>query len=115
MPIQVNVANGSITPAGSSLTAGVTFQWLNLGTQVVNLGSCGNWCTQDNFQVQPNGGTTQATVLANPNFNPWAFRDSGWNAPGLPPFRVPDGPRPRKKKWPSARTLARKTLISHHA
>jgi hypothetical protein len=89
MPIQVNVANGSITPAGSSLTAGINFQWLNNGTQVVNLASCATWCTQDTYTVQPNGGTTNATVAANPNLSAWAFRDTGWNAPGMPHIQNP--------------------------
>jgi hypothetical protein len=89
MPIQVNVANGSITPTGSSLAPGTNFQWLNTGTQVVNLASCANWCTRDTYTVQPNGGTTDATVLTNPNLSAWAFRDTGWNAPGLPHIQNP--------------------------
>jgi hypothetical protein len=92
MPIQVNVQNGSITPVGSALTPNCNFEWLNPGTQNVLLQSCGNWCTQDTYQVTANGGTTSATVLANPNLNPWAFRDSGWNAPGMPHIQNPGRP-----------------------
>ncbi len=90
--IQVNVQNGQITPAGSSLTPNCNFEWLNPGTQPVLLQSCGNWCTQDTYQVPANGGTASATVLADPNTNSWAFRDSGWNAPGMPHITNPPMP-----------------------
>jgi hypothetical protein len=98
MPIQVNVANGSITPAGSAIGPNTTFEWLNNSGNTVTLTDCGNWLTQSSYSVAPNGGTTSATVLANPNYSSCAFRDSGWNAPGMPHIIVTPSPLPQREK-----------------
>jgi hypothetical protein len=84
MGIQIDVANGTISPAGSSLGPNTPFEWVNNSANTVYLTDCGNWCTKDSYTVLPNGGTTAAQVLAVPNTNSCALRDSGWNAPGQP-------------------------------
>jgi len=88
MPIQINVTNGSITPAGSSLGPSVAFQWYNPTAVDVQIKDAGNWSTPDNCIVPANGGTVNAQVLAVPNLASCAFRDTGWNAPGQPHLTV---------------------------
>jgi hypothetical protein len=96
MGIQVDVTDGTITPAGSELTSGTSFEWVNNTNVAVNLASCGNWCTPDSCTVEPNGGTVSAQVLTKPNANAFAFRDSGWDAPGMPHIIVT--PMPKKER-----------------
>lgn len=93
MGIQVDVANGEVTPAGSSLGPNTPFEWVNNTPNVVQLTHCGNWCTQDSYTVQPNGGTTAAQVLGTPNTNSCALKDSGWDAPGQPHIVVSPWPK----------------------
>jgi hypothetical protein len=96
MPIQVNVQNGQITPAGSTLGPNVAFEWYNPSTLDVQIKYAGNWCTPDNCTVPANGGTVSAQVLAKPNINSCAFFDSGWNTPGMPHIVVSPVPARRE-------------------
>lgn len=98
MPIQVNVQNGQITPAGSALAPNVAFQWYNPSAVDVQIKHCGNWCVPDSCTVPANGGTASAQVLANPNTMGCAFSDSGWNTPGMPHIGVSPVPTPRPKE-----------------
>ena len=90
--IQVNIENGQITPAGSTLSAGTPFQWLNNTAHNVKLSNCGNWCNADTYDVPANGGTANASVLAVPNLQSGAFTDPGWNTPGMPHIIVSPWP-----------------------
>ena len=96
MSIQVNVTNGNITPAGSVLGPSVAFQWYNPTAVDVQIKDAGNWATPDSCTVPANGGTVNAQVLAVPNTNSCAFRDSGWNTPGMPHIGV--NPIPEQEK-----------------
>jgi hypothetical protein len=84
MGIQVDVTDGNVTPPGSELTPGTNFEWVNNTSSVVQITNCGNWLTASDYLVQPNGGTTAAQVQGNPNTNGCAFKDTGWDAPGMP-------------------------------
>jgi len=95
MGIVVNVTNGEIT--GGELTYGCSFEWGNPTDVVVNLSACGNWCNSDTYTIQPNS-TTSASVLSNPNTSPFAFLDSGWDAPGMPRIVVNPTPSPKSKE-----------------
>jgi hypothetical protein len=88
MPIQVNVQNGSITPAGSVLGPNVAFEWYNPSAVDVHIKYAGNWSIPDSCTVPANGGTVSAQVLPVPNLNGGAFFDSGWNTPGQPHIQV---------------------------
>jgi hypothetical protein len=66
----------------------VAFQWYNPTAVDVQIKDAGNWSTPDNCIVPANGGTVNAQVLAVPNLNSCAFRDTGWNTPGLPHITV---------------------------
>ena len=98
MPIQVNVQNGSITPAGSTLGANVTFEWYNPSAVDVHIKYAGNWSTPDSCTVPANGGTVSAQVLAVPNLNSCAFFDTGWNTPGQPHIQVNPWPTPKERE-----------------
>ena len=84
MPIQVNIQNGSISPAGSTLTNGCSFQWANPTSSPVKVKNCGGFCTQSEYDIQPNS-TANASILANPP-GPFTFTEqpNEWNAPGQP-------------------------------
>jgi len=102
MPIQVNVQNGQITPAGSTLGPNVNFQWYNPSTVDVQIKHAGNWCTPDSCTVPANGGAVNASVLAAPNTSSCAFFDSGWNTPGMPHIAVNPSPTPKDKERDAA-------------
>ena len=86
MPIQVNIQNGSIT--GGTLSKGCTFEWYNPTGNPVQLTNCGNFCTQDNYNVPANG-YASAQILAMPNGLQYAFKDPAWNAGGQPHITAP--------------------------
>ncbi|MGA1985665.1 MAG: hypothetical protein ABSG72_05300 [Candidatus Sulfotelmatobacter sp.] len=95
--IQVNIENGQITPAGSTLSANTPFQWLNNTPNDVELSNCGNWANKDTYDVPGNGGTADASVLPVPNLQGGAFTDPAWNTPGMPHIVVTPWPVTKKE------------------
>ena len=89
----VNIQNGQIT--NGPLTPGQPFLWANPTNSQVTLRSCGNFCQYDSYVVPANS-TLQATMLAMPNTQAYAFVDPAWNTPGMPHIVV--SPRPSENE-----------------
>jgi len=90
MPLpQFNLQNGQVL--NGPIVHGQPFNWYNPTGNPVMLTNCGTFCTQDSYTV-PAYGTTQATMLAMPNPNPFAFTDPAWNTPGQPHLSNPSRP-----------------------
>src|SRR6266849_187089 len=103
MPYGINVANGNSPQGYTTPGANDPFVWLNYNTTTsVQISNCGNWCTPASCTVPAATagtpivpGTYQAQVLAQPNTEPCAFSDTGWNTPGMPHLQVNPFPTPK--------------------
>ena len=89
MPIQIDVTNGQPLNGASAPGPNETFQFVNTTTNSVTISNCGNWATPDGCTVPPAQGGLPGmslifTVKNNPNKQPCAFSDSGWNVPNMP-------------------------------
>lgn len=91
----VNIQNGQIT--NGSLTPGQPFLWANPTNSQVTLRSCGNFCQYDSYVVPANS-TLEATMLAVPNTQAYAFVDPAWNTPGMPHIVVSPWPSEKEKE-----------------
>ena len=97
MPVlpQINIQNGQIS--NGPLTPGQPFLWENPTNVQVTLRSCGNFCQLDSYVVPANS-TLQATMLAVPNTQAYAFVDPAWNTPGMPHIVVNPWPAEKEKE-----------------
>lgn len=97
MPVlpAVNIQNGQIT--NGPLTPGQPFLWANPTSSQVTLRSCGNFCQYDSYVIPANS-TLQATMLAMPNTQAYAFVDPAWNTPGQPHIVVSPVPSENERE-----------------
>lgn len=101
MPLPtINIQNGQIT--NGPLVPGQPFLWANPTSSQVILRSCGNFCQLDSYTI-PATSTLQATMLAMPNTQAYAFVDPAWNTPGMPHIVV--NPVPTELDEPVATEL----------
>jgi len=95
MSIQFNIQNGSLTPSGSTLTRGCSFEWMNPTGQDVTISGCSAFATQDSYQVpkkSANGGSGLASVTLKTSIaiQSYTFSETPneWNAPGTPRITI---------------------------
>ncbi|HTW57996.1 MAG TPA: hypothetical protein VMD99_07700 [Terriglobales bacterium] len=83
----INIEDGSID---GTLAKGQPFYWYNPTSADVTVANCGTWCGASSYTV-PAGQYVEATILANPNSNAYAFTESPneWDAPGMPHISAP--------------------------